>query len=127
MAEKNTYSNCNLFERIKKENICHFVMICKVSTKLKGGRHTSQYYLTAHKNDKEKLKGCCVYNSKHTGGGSTRHDRNLIDKELSSEEIKEFRRIKFEKYDCIVSDEDGQIWELKNNSFKDYYEKLKRN
>lgn len=110
----------NIFETLNEKGICYAVGVALVEFKSKGaGLCDRDYYIIAATKDKKQLRGLKFYDSQDTS-------YDVIERGLNAEEIRLFKDNKND-FTKVKHDENGRVYELKNNSFKKYYGGLAKN
>lgn len=104
----------DIFDRLNESNICYSVGVAMVWFKSKGsGINGKDFYIIAAKKDENKLKSIGL------GFGDSR-DHDTIERTLNDNEIAIFKSIQ-DDFIKVTQNNDGRVYELKYNSFKEYY------
>ena len=110
----------NIFETLKEKGICYAVGVALVAFRSKcAGLCDRDYYIIAATKDKKQLRGLKFYDSQ-----DKIHD--VVERGLNAEEIRLFKELQND-FIKVKHDENGRVYELKNNSFKKYYSGLAKN
>lgn len=122
----------NIFTRLKKKEITYSV--CSSMSVLAGSDRElgTEYYILMYYKDGNQFRnpGTSIYYSKHgvesykRGDNRVEHVFNkaaMVEYDLSDKECRVFQNLlKEDKFDEVLNGEEGQVWELKGDSFKDY-------
>ena len=102
----------NIFDRLRKTKTPHAV-VCAVtkSRRIMIDYYANDYFIIIHGRDKRK----------HGNYFSMSEDRSgICHHNLSKSEIQEFKA-RMEEYRKVMHTADGRVYELKNNSFREYF------
>ena len=122
----------NIFKRLEEKNITYSV--CSSMSVLAGSDRELgvEYYILMYYKDGNKFRnpGTSIYYSRHGVKSYKRRDNRvehvfnkaaMVEYDLSSKECRLFQELlKEDKFDEVLNGEEGQVWELKGNSFKSY-------
>ena len=100
-----------IFEKINAINLCYSVVKSVQELQFSRSNCYSEYFILAHKRDEDKLKNLGFIDSES-------HD--TIERTLTDKEIFEFKGL-LDNFKVVNSDNDGKVYEIKDNSFKKYY------
>ena len=109
----------NIFEKLNEKNICYAISVTLIEFKSIGTGFTCRDYaiIIANtdltKDQTEKLE--FINNSEN--------DYEVLERELTYNEVSLFRAMKND-FLRVQHNEHGRIYELKNNSFKKYYDSI---
>ena len=107
----------NTIKEFDEKNICYSIGVSLNSFKGEGlEMNNREYFLMILEKDKALI-------SEHKRFYGSRDYKNLLMKDLNETETNYFKKNP-EKYTKIQHDKDGRIYELKNNSFKEYYKNI---
>jgi len=106
----------NIFEQLQDKGTPHAVCVSVTKGELQLGRFKREYYIIASIKDVTSKQG--FKPGKNTGYTDV-HERNL-----TQDEVKTFIAHS-SKYEKVISNEHGRVYELKNKSFRSYYNKKK--
>ncbi|EKB58381.1 hypothetical protein [Bergeyella zoohelcum] len=111
-----------IIKKLIREGFCFAVMQSWSSLKLAKGYTNQEWELIGLKIDFKALKkeGFEV-RSDHSLRPIERNPEGIISREMSFEEIREFKELKEEYFIKAKEIEDGAIWELKDKSLKKLY------
>lgn len=108
----------NAIKELDKKNICYSIGVSINSFKGKAlEMNNKEYFLMILDKDKALIKE----NKKFYG---SKDYEQILMKDLNEVELDYFKK-NSEKYTKVQHDKDGRIYELKNNSFRRYYNILK--
>jgi predicted secreted protein len=105
-------SSNDIFVELLKKEIPFAVMISVNSFKVSSDYFSRYYHILIHSNDTEKVK-------KYTFPLS-RDMKGVCEHKLTTEQIEAFKK-KMEMFEKVLHNKFGRIYELKGNSFKEYY------
>ena len=106
------------FEVLFEKEICFAVNVSLNTFKGKDiDENSRDYFLIVHKQD--------LKDPKKMGFKRTNDYANVYERDLSINEITEFKANQ-EKFVKVLHNQFGRVYELKNNSFKNLHESLKR-
>lgn len=101
-----------IFQHLSSIDLCYSVAVSVNSFKVSSNASIErEYFILAHKKDENKLNKLGFFDSE---------EHETIERNLSDIEVEEFKII-LDKFDRTHSDSHGRIYELKDNSFRDYY------
>jgi len=100
-----------IFEKINAINLCYSVVKSVQELQFSRSNCYSEYFILAHKRDEDKLKNLGFIDSES-------HD--TIERTLTDKEIFEFKGL-LDNFKVVSSNKDGKVYEIKDNSFKNYY------
>ena len=99
---------------MQKKEVCYAVGVGVVELKIKGsGLSSRDYFLICANKDASKVKelGFHFCNDKKI---------EALERSMSTQEIIDFKAIS-DKFTKVKHDAEGRVYELKNNSFKEYF------
>ena len=103
-----------IFEKLLMHNICYAVCVSLNSFKLNSiDEYSRDYFLVSSMDD---------YTVTHKLGFIV--NKNIPQYELSGSEVQEFKNLQ-NRFTKVIHNNDGRVYELKDNSFKAYFNKLK--
>lgn len=117
----------NIFEKLADQNICYSVGI-SLNTFINKGVDwsTKEYFIVIHKRDFPSMKGCRFtqrYVLKRKGNKKKTVENPLIyERLLFASEIRLFKSMISEHFTKVKHCAHGRIYELKDKSFKEYYD-----
>ena len=102
----------NIFKRIKELDVTHAVVVNTMDFN-DSNKEVKDYFIVAKRKDKRTLQGLGFRfrTVKPTG---------VIERTLTPCEVTFFKTI-LHKYDKVEDTEDGRVYELRGDSFKEYY------
>ena len=104
----------NIFEKLDEKGICYAVGVAFFKFNPEDAEvYYKDYYIIAAAGDKEQLQGLKFKDSLDDV-------YDVIERELNAEEVSLFKAL-HDDFIKVKHDENGRIYELKNNSFKKYY------
>ena len=119
-----------VFEQIKELEIPFAVGLSYSKLKKQGNNNSPPYDYQDFFLMISEVDGDCTKPPKEIKEWPLKLDKDyssnkVLTQELTQDEISEFRDIE-DEFILVVEDEDGKIWELKNNSLKSYIKNLKQ-
>ncbi|ROH98313.1 hypothetical protein EGI16_21790 [Chryseobacterium sp. G0240] len=85
-----------------------------------------EWEIIASNKDSKDLKRRFTTNAGAYIPENQKNPKGIISYTLDLAEIKEFRSLKDEYFTKVMSNENGTVWEVKQNSFKKHFKKPKR-
>ena len=113
MKTKKQEPKKNIFEALEHKKIPYAVGVALTEFKIKGIGCDRDYYLMAYSGDKSKLRGLRF-------GKCQSKNHSIIERNLSDKEVDLFKHLQ-DRFTKVSHDANGRVYELKNNSFKEYY------
>lgn len=109
----------DIFEKLNKKGICYAVCVALVEFKTEGsGLYDRDYFIIIAKADEEKVSGLRFIKNIRTS-------QDVLEYTLNKNEIKLFKALQND-FVKIVHNDKGRVYELKNRSFHEYYEFIKK-
>ncbi len=107
-----------IFEELRDKEIVYAVCCNTAYINNNSNKFGADWFILASAKDRHKLKKFKFKQSKVLR-------RFLIELELCDSEIQYFKK-NSDKYNRVVMNNDGRVYELRDKSFKEYYEQVKR-
>lgn len=122
----------NIFTRLKEKQVTYAVCSSMSTLAASDMEIGTEHYILMYYKDGNKFRNpsTSIYYSKHgvksykRGDNRVEHVFNkaaMVEYDLSDKEYKTFQDLlKGDTFDEVMNSEEGQVWELKGNSFKSY-------
>ena len=111
----------NIFERLKEKDVCYCVEISYIFPLIRGVDEIGvDYKVLILKKDMEAVKGIVFSNCT---APNYKNKKNLMERTLRKKDRRAFLRAKGHHLKKVVDTEDGMIYEIVGNSFKEKYKK----
>jgi hypothetical protein len=105
----------SVFKELESANVCYAVGVAFMSLESNKFDYGSKdYYIMVHSDDVKKLSGFTFLKNDSEGV-------HIFEMSLSNDDLLEFKSLQ-EKFKKVHSGDSGRVYELKTNSFKEYYE-----
>lgn len=104
-----------IFEQLSENNICFAVVVSQSQFTDKSDLFDRDYFIIISDKDRKKVRRLDFNQFQNS---------DVCERNLSEKEIREFKS-KINDFQKVIHNEHGRVYELKDNSFKEYFEELK--
>ena len=107
----------NIFEILDNKEICYAVCVSLISARNNDyGLHSREYYLIVSAKDRKQVGRLGFYTPREKG------TKGVLERDLTTREI-EYFQMNQKKFVKVTHNEYGRVYEIKGNSFREYFKK----